>query len=394
MSLPPGPIPFNKPFTAGNELDYIAQAVQLGNISSDGYFSRQCSVLLEKQSAVGRVLLTSSCTAALEMAASLFRLEPGDEVILPSYTFVSTASAVVRVGARPVFVDIRSDTMNIDEALIEEAITSRTRAIIPVHYAGVACAMDRIMTIAGKHDLWVVEDAAQGVNAAFEGKPLGSIGQLGAFSFHETKNYTCGAGGALCINDPQFVERAEILRHRGTNRQQFLNGEVDRYTWVDLGSSWALTEICSAFLYAQLETMQTITERRKSIYQYYMDRLQALESEGLLRLPGIPPQCRSNYHLFHIILPDEATRGGLLQHLRQRDIHAIFHYVPLHTSPMGEKFGYSAGDLPVTEEMSGRLLRLPLFQEITEAEQDRVVDELTAFLENSRHRARSSDDFL
>ena len=386
MSLPPRPIPFNRPFTTGNELNYIAKAVQLGNISSDGHFSRQCSLLLEKQFAIGRVLLTSSCTAALEMAGCLFRLEPGDEVILPSYTFVSTANAVVRVGARPVFVDIRPDTMNIDETLIEEAITSRTRALIPVHYAGVACAMDRIMTIAGNHGLCVVEDAAQGVNAAFEGKPLGSMGLLGAFSFHETKNYTCGAGGALCINDPSFVERAEILRHRGTNRQQFLNGTVDRYTWVDVGSSWALTEICSAFLYAQLESMQAITERRQFIYRYYMDRLQALESDGLLTRPLIPPQCRSNYHLFHIILPDEETRGGLLRYLRQRDIHAVFHYVPLHTSLMGERFGYVAGDLPVTEEMSGRLLRLPLFQDITEAEQDRVVDEITAFL---RHRPAS-----
>jgi dTDP-4-amino-4,6-dideoxygalactose transaminase len=376
----PPEIPFNKPFIAGKELYYIAQAVTFGNIAGDGHFTQLCSRLLEERFGIGKALLVPSCTAALEMAAMLFDLGPGDEVILPSYTFVSTANAVVRLGARPVFVDIRPDTLNLDDALIEEAITERTKAIFPVHYAGVGCEMDRIMTIARKYDLKVAEDAAQGVNAFYDGRALGSIGQLGCYSFHETKNYICGEGGALCINDPELVERAEIIRDKGTNRKQFFRGQVDKYTWVAVGSSYVPSEVCSAFLWAQLEMLDVISERRRRIYQFYRRHLKPLESEGLLRLPYTPEDCDSNYHMFYVLLPDQETRDGLTQHLKQQGIRAVFHYVPLHSSPMGQSFGYKEGDLPVTQELSGRLLRLPLYYEITEIEQERVVDQITAYL--------------
>ncbi|NQU26387.1 MAG: dTDP-4-amino-4,6-dideoxygalactose transaminase [Candidatus Nealsonbacteria bacterium] len=366
-------IPFNTPFIAGKELYYIAQAVTLGNIGGDGQFTRKCSRLLEERFNIRKVLLTPSCTAALEMAAMLCGLGPEDEVIVPSFTFVSTVNAFVRVGAKPVFVDIRPDTLNIDDSLIEEAITPNTKAIWPVHYAGVGCEMDRIMTIAEKHGLLVVEDAAQGVNAFHDSRALGSIGHLGAYSFHETKNYICGEGGALCINRPEFVERAEIIRDKGTNRQKFLRGEVDKYTWVDLGSSYVPSEICSAYLYAQLEMVDTIAERRRQIHEFYRQRLEPLEAKEMLRLPHIPEDCRGGHHMFYVLLPDVATRDGLLAYLRSRGVHAVFHYVPLHSSPMGKKYGYRDGDLPVTEELSGRLLRLPFYHSITEQEQMQVV---------------------
>jgi dTDP-4-amino-4,6-dideoxygalactose transaminase len=375
-------IPFNKPYIAGKELYYIAQAVTLGNIAGDGYFTRQCSRILEDRFGIHRVLLTPSCTAALEMSAILCGLKSGDEVILPSFTFVSTANAVVRLGAQPVFVDIRPDTLNIDDALVEEAITDRTRAIFPVHYAGVGCEMDRIMTIARKYDLRIVEDAAQGVNAFYDRQALGSIGDLGTYSFHETKNFICGEGGALCINDPALVERAEIIRDKGTNRRQFFRGQVDKYTWVEEGSSYVPSEICSAFLLAQLEMMNAISERRKQIHGFYQDALQPLEAEGLLRLPVTPEDCEGNYHLFYILLPDRPTRDGLLAHLNQNGIHAVFHYVPLHSSPMGQKYGYGEGDLPITEDLSGRLLRLPVFFEISEEEQSQVVEHVRSYLES------------
>ncbi len=379
-------IPFNKPFIAGKELYYIAQAVTLGNISGDGHFTQQCCRILEERFRIQRVLLTPSCTAALEMAAMLLNLGPDDEVILPSFTFVSTANAIVRLGARPVFVDIRPDTLNLDENLIEEAVTERTRAIFPVHYAGIACEMDRILAIARRHGLRVVEDAAQGVNAFFNGQALGTIGDLGTYSFHETKNYICGEGGALCINDPELVERAEIIRDKGTNRRQFFRGQVDKYTWVDVGSSYVPSEICSAFLYAQLEMLDAISERRRRIYQFYRKHLKPLEAEGLLRLPVTPEDCEGNYHLFYILLPDHPTRDSLLEHLNHHGIHAVFHYVPLHSSPMGQTFGYHEGDLPVTEELSARLLRLPMYYEITEEEQQRVVDKIGSFLKKTSIR--------
>jgi len=373
-------IPFNKPFIVGKELFYIAQAVTYGNIAGDGHFTQQCSSLLEQRFGIRKVLLTPSCTAALEMAAMLCDLGPGDEVILPSFTFVSTANAVVRLGARPVFVDIRADTLNMDEDAIERAVTPRTRAVFPVHYAGVGCAMDTILAVAARHGFKVLEDAAQGVNAFYNGKALGSIGALGAYSFHETKNYICGEGGALCINDPALIDRAEIIRDKGTNRKQFFRGAVDKYTWVDVGSSYVPSEICSAFLYAQLELMDAITERRREIYRSYKVQLRPLEEEGLLRLPRVPEDCDSNYHLFYILLPDEPTRDALLAHLRQNGILAVFHYIPLHTSPMGRKFGYEDGQLPVTEAMSGRLLRLPFYYDLTAQEQGRVVEAITTFL--------------
>ena len=377
-------IPFNKPFVAGKELYYIAQAVTLGNIGGDGYFTQQCSKLMEERFGIHKVLMTPSCTAALEMAAVLCDLGPGDEVILPSFTFVSTANAFVRLGAKPVFVDIRPDTLNIDAELIEAAISPRTKAIFPMHYAGVGCDMDRIMAIARKHGLMVVEDAAQGVHAFRRGRALGSIGHLGAYSFHETKNYICGEGGALCINSPELVQRAEIIRDKGTNRQQFFRGQVDKYTWVDVGSSHVPSEICCAFLYAQLEMLDGIAGRRRVIFEVYRSALAELESKGLVRLPHFPPECESNYHMFYILLPDEPTRNALMDHLRRQDIHAVIHYVPLHTSPMGRKFGYSHGDLPITEDLSSRLLRLPFYYEITDEEQLRVVQRVKTFLKTAR----------
>lgn len=374
-------IPFNKPFVAGKELYYIAQAVTLGNLAGDGYFTKQCSRLLEEQFTIEKVLMTPSCTAALEMAAILCALGPGDEVILPSYTFVSTANAMVRVGARPVFVDIRADTLNIDEQQIEVAITPKTKAIVPVHYAGVGCEMDRIMDIANKHNLFVIEDAAQGVGAYFNNRALGSIGHLGTYSFHETKNYICGEGGALCINDPGMIKRAEIIRDKGTNRREFFRGEVDKYTWVDIGSSYVPSEIACAFLYAQLEMMNAIAERRKTIYKHYRTLLKPLEVQGLLSLPHIPEDCESNYHMFYILLPNQEIRNALMAHLKQHGIMAVFHFVPLHSSPMGQQFGRQGGNLAVTEELSGRLLRLPFYFEMTEGEQEYIVKFLKEGLE-------------
>lgn len=379
-------IPFNKPFIAGKELYYIAQAVASGNISGDGRFTEQCSRLLEKRFGIHKVLLTPSCTAALEMACMLCRLGPGDEVILPSFTFVSTANAVVRLGAHPRFIDIRPDTLNLDERLIEEAITPRTRAILPVHYAGVGCEMDAIGAIASKYRLHVIEDAAQGVNASYDGQPLGGIGELGTFSFHETKNYICGEGGALCINNPDLVAEAEIIRDKGTNRRQFFRGEVDKYTWVSVGSSYVPSEICSAFLYAQLEMLDAITDRRKAIFRLYEEALRPLEQRGLLRLPVTPPECQSNYHLFYILLPSVEIRNRLMAQLKQAGILAVFHFVPLHSSPMGSRLGYRPEDLPVTEEVSSRLLRLPLYYDITEAEQLEVVSRLQSLLEETELR--------
>ena len=383
-------IPFNKPFIAGKELFYIAQAVTLGNIAGDGYFTKECSRLLEEMFGIDKVLLTPSCTAALEMAAMLCELGPDDEVIMPSFTFVSTANAVARLGARPVFVDIRDDTLNMNEELVESAVTAQTKAIFPMHYAGVGCEMDRITAVARKHDLLVVEDAAQGVNAFYRGRALGSIGDLGCYSFHETKNYICGEGGALCINRPELVERAEIIRDKGTDRQKFFRGEVDKYTWVDVGSSYVPSEICSAFLFGQLEMLEPIARRRREIYDLYLHHLRPLEDEGLLRMPRIPEGCSANDHMFYVLLPDAETRDGLLAHLNSRGIHAVFHYVPLHSSPMGRKFGCKEGDLPVTEELSARLARLPFYYEIDEQGQIEVVRACADYLHGTHKRAAAT----
>jgi dTDP-4-amino-4,6-dideoxygalactose transaminase len=373
-------IPFNKPFIAGKELYYIAQAVTFGNLGDDGYFTRRCAQWLEEKFSIPKVLLTPSCTAALEMAALLLDLAEGDEVILPSFTFVSTASAFVRLGAKPVFVDIRPDTLNLDEQLVEAAITPRTKAIVPVHYAGIGCELDRLQALARAHNLVLIEDAAQGVNSFYRGRALGSWGTLGCYSFHETKNYICGEGGALCLNDPAYVERAEIIRDKGTNRKQFLRGQVDKYTWVDVGSSYVPSELCSAFLFAQLEMLQPIADRRRQIYEAYHRALAPLADEGLLRLPVIPPECTSNSHMFYILVRDRPTRDSLLAELRKQGIHAVFHYIPLHSSPMGVRLGCSEKSLPVTDDASGRLLRLPLFHEITPEEQARVVETVSRFL--------------
>jgi len=369
-------VPFNRPFIAGRELFHIAQAVTNGQIAADGRFTARCSRFMEERFGIGRVLLTPSCTAALEMAAMLTDLGPGDEVVLPSYTFVSTVNAVARLGARPVFVDIRPDTLNLDESLIEAALTPRTKMIQVVHYAGVACEMDVICKIAEAHGVRVVEDAAQGVHAYYRDRALGGIGHLGAYSFHETKNYICGEGGALCINDPELVERAEIIRDKGTNRARFLRGQVDKYTWVDLGSSYVPSEISSAFLWGQLEQLDEIAARRERIYTRYRVGLADLEREGRLRLPRIGEGCTSNYHMFYVLLPDAERRNRLMEQLAKDSILAVFHYVPLHSSPMGRTFGYRHGDLPVTEDLSGRLLRLPFYYELSEADQDFVIERI------------------
>lgn len=317
------------------------------------------------------------------MAAMLCDLQPGDEVIMPSFTFVSTANAFVRCGATPVFVDICPHTLNLDAALIEEALSERTRAIVPVHYAGVGCDMDRIMTIAEKHNLIVVEDAAQAVNARYNDKYLGTIGHLGCYSFHETKNYICGEGGALCINDPHLTSRAAVIRDKGTNRQQFLSGEIDKYTWIDDGSSYVPSELCSAFLWGQLEHLTEITTQRRHIYRRYRQALRPLESNNYLQLPVTPEDCRSNYHMFYILLPSGDIRDALLHYLQSRNIHAVLHYVPLHSSPRGRLL-YPGSSLPVTDNIAARLLRLPFFYSLEPHEQARVTNEIADFLYNTR----------
>ena len=372
-------IPFNRPFLIGNELTYIADAVNSGQLAGGGGYSRRCEEWMQREFGAGKVLLTPSCTAALEMAAMLCGVEPGDEVITPSFTFVTTAGAFVLRGAKPVFVDIRADTLNLDETRVEAAVTPRTRAIVPVHYAGVGAEMDALLPVARRRGLRVVEDAAQAVAATYRGRWLGTLGDLGCFSFHETKNFICGEGGALVINDPSLVERAEILREKGTDRSKFFRGEKDKYTWVDIGSSFLPSELQAAFLFAQLEQSARITARRMAIHARYQERLLPLEAAGRLRLPRIPPHCGHNAHLFHLLLNTPAARDAMLAFLKSRGIGAVFHYVPLHTSPMGRAFGYGPGDFPVTEDLSARLLRLPCFYELDDAGQDRVCGEVEAF---------------
>lgn len=322
---------------------------------------------------VRQVLLTTSCTTALEMSAVLYDIGEGDEVILPSYTFVSTANAFYLRGASLKFIDIRPDTMNLDEHLIEDAITEKTKAIVPVHYAGVSCNMDEIMKIAKKHNLYVIEDAAQGVNAKYNGEYLGTIGDIGTYSFHETKNFICGEAGAFVTNHEDLAERAEIIREKGTNRSKFFRGQVDKYTWVDIGSSYLPSDLLAAFLYAQLENMELITSKRKEIFQLYNQALQPLANQGLIGLPTIPNGCETNYHMYYILLKDISSRTALIQHLKQKGILAVFHYIPLHSSPVGQTMGYSVGDLPVTEKVSDTLLRLPFYFELTQDEVHEVV---------------------
>ena len=372
--------PFNKPFIIGPELDYIADAVARGHLSGDGHYTKLCHQWLEQQLGAKRALLTHSCTAALEMAAILCDIRPGDEVIMPSYTFVSTANAFVLRGGVPVFVDIRPDTLNLDEKLIEAAITPKTRAIVPVHYAGVACDMDAIMAIARRRDLLVVEDAAQAVLAEYKGRRPGAIGDLGCLSFHETKNVISGEGGALLINNPDLIERAEIIREKGTNRSKFFRGEVDKYTWVDIGSSFLPSELIGAFLWAQLQHAADIIDRRRQLCDIYRGALQDLADAGLLQLPQPEPEgVTGNGHMFYLFTRSAAERGALLAHLKAAGVHAVFHYVPLHASPAGRKFGRTAGALPVTEDLADRLVRLPLFFNLDDAAARDIAGHVRSF---------------
>jgi dTDP-4-amino-4,6-dideoxygalactose transaminase len=354
-------IPFNRPYMTGRELSYIAQAHANGHLSGDGPFTKKCHQWLRDKSGAYMALLTHSCTAALEMAALLLRLEPGDEVIVPSYTFVTTASAFALRGAIPVFVDIRPDTLNIDETLIEAAITPRTKAICVVHYAGVACEMDAILAIAAKHGLRVIEDAAQGIQSTYKGKPLGAIGDLGAYSFHETKNVIAGEGGALLCRNQDFAEQAEIVREKGTNRSRFFRGQVDKYTWVDLGSSFLPGEICAAFLTAQIEMAESITEQRLAIWARYHAWAKKHEDIGLLRRPTIPPHCEHNAHMYYMLLPDLEVRTQFIAKMREQGVQCVFHYIPLHSSPAGKQLGRASSDMSVTNDISNRLVRMPLW---------------------------------
>ncbi|KAF5083720.1 dTDP-4-amino-4,6-dideoxygalactose transaminase [anaerobic digester metagenome] len=361
-------IPFNKQSLFGTEFAYIQDAYDQGKLSGDGKYTKLCSTFMEKKFGGGRVLLTPSCTHALELAAILINIRPGDEVILPSYTFVSTATAFVLRGAKPIFCDIRPDNLNIDEEKIEELITDRTRAIVPVHYGGVSCDMDRIMQIAYEHNLYVVEDAAQGVNAKYKGRYLGTIGHFGCYSFHETKNYSMGEGGALVINEPCFVERAEIIREKGTDRSKFYRGEIDKYSWVDIGSSYLPSDILSAILWAQFEHFDEIQEKRMQIWNTYYSTLKPYEAEKNFRLPIVPDFAEHNAHLFYILFRDEEIRDHKMNQFKEKGIHAVFHYIPLHSSIMGLRMGYNRGDFPITEDMSCRLLRLPIYAGMNEKE--------------------------
>lgn len=364
----------------GRELGYIEEAVARGHLSGNGPFAARCSSWLEQRLAVPRALLTHSCSGALEMAAILAEIEPGDEVIMPSFTFVTSANAFVLRGAVPVFVDVRPDTLNIDERLIEGAITERTRAIVPVHYAGVSCEMDTITEIARRHDLLVVEDAAHGLLSTYRGRPLGSIGEMATFSFHETKNVICGEGGALIIRDSRLVERAEIVQEKGTNRRQFFRGQTDKYTWVDIGSSYLPSEIAAAFLYAQLEEADAITARRVELWNLYHDAFGELEERGLARRPVVPDGCVHNAHLFYLLVPGAGGRDRLIEALKEREINAVFHYVPLHSSPAGLRYGRAHGELPVTDRESASLIRLPLWMGMADSDVERVVDAVHGIL--------------
>lgn len=372
-------IPFNRACFEGNEQQYMAQAVENGHISGDGPFTKKASELLERELELTKALLTTSCTHALELSALLLDIQPGDEVIVPSFTFVSTINAFVLRGAWPVFVDIRPDTLNLDERLLEQKITPRTKAILPVHYAGVGCEMDEILTVAGRHGVAVVEDNAHGLFGKYKGQFLGTFGAMATQSFHETKNFTCGEGGALLINDPQYVERAEIIREKGTNRSRFFRGQVDKYTWVDVGSSYLSSDILAAFLYAQLEVRDKIQTKRKAIWEFYDRHLREWAGAHAVRLPIVPEHCEQPYHMFYLILPSLEERTALIAHLQARGILAVFHYLPLHISDMGRRFDGKSGDCPVTEALSDRLLRLPLFNDLSRVDQERVVEALLAF---------------
>jgi dTDP-4-amino-4,6-dideoxygalactose transaminase len=370
---------FNRPAVIGKEVENILQVLDGEHWAGDGFFTKRCHELLERALGVPKVLLTTSCTHALEMAAVLLDIRPGDEVIVPSFTFVTTANAFVMRGARPVFVDIRPDTLNLDERRLEPLISPRTKAVLPVHYAGIACEMDAIMDIANRHHIPVVEDNAHGLFGTYKGKFLGTFGVFATQSFHETKNFACGEGGALLINDPAYQERAEVVREKGTNRSRFFRGEVDKYGWVDVGSSYLPSEILAAILYAQLEARVEIQARRKRIWDYYFDNLRDWAAAHDVALPQVPPNCQHPYHIFYMILPSLQLRQSLIAFLSSQGIHSVFHYLPLHLSPMGRQFGGQEGDCPTTERISDCLLRLPLHNCLTEGAAERVVRAIYAF---------------
>jgi dTDP-4-amino-4,6-dideoxygalactose transaminase len=372
-------IPFNQPGVAGKELDYVAEAARSGHVAGDGPFTRKCHEWLEQSLGVHRALLTTSCSDALEMAALLLKLAPGDEVVVPSFAFVTTASAFVLHGARPVFIDIRPDTLNLDETQLERLVTPRTRAIVVLHYAAVACEMDPILDIAARRGIAVIEDNAHGLLARYQGRYLGTMGSLATQSFHATKNFHCGEGGALLINDPQYAERAEILREKGTNRSRFFRGQVDKYTWVDVGSSFLPSDLLAAFLWGQFEAADRIQQRRRRIWERYRVELAGWAEAGGVRLPVTPAHCEQSYHMFYLLLPSVERRQALIAHLKSHGILAVFHYLPLHLSDMGRKLGGRPGDCPVTEEVSDRLLRLPLYYDLSENQQSEVIDRVRAF---------------
>jgi dTDP-4-amino-4,6-dideoxygalactose transaminase len=372
-------IPFNKPCFEGKELSYITEAIKRGHISGDGYFTKLCHQFLEHHLGVCKVLLTTSCTHALEMAAILLDFKPGDEVIVPSFTFVSTVNAFVLHGSKPVFVDIRPDTLNMDEGRLEKLITPRTKAIVVVHYAGVGCEMDAIMDIARRHNVQVVEDNAHGLFGKYKGKFLGTFGCMGTQSFHETKNFTCGEGGALLINDEKFIERAEIIREKGTDRSRFFRGQVDKYSWVDVGSSYLPSDMLAAFLYAQLEARNHICENRQRIWECYYSQLEGWAKEHNIKLPTIPEYCRQPYHMFYMIMNSFEERQAFISYLKSKGILSVFHYLPLHTSQMGLRFGGKKGDCPVTEQVSDRIVRLPFYNELSLSEQQTIIETTLKF---------------
>jgi dTDP-4-amino-4,6-dideoxygalactose transaminase len=376
---PPLQVSFNRPLLVGNENEYMKQAIEAAKFSGDGPFTRKASELLEQELGVPKVLLTTSCTHALEMFALLLDFQPGDEVILPSFTFVSTVNAFVLRGARPVFADIRADTLNLDETKLEALISPRTKAIVAVHYAGVGCEMDSILETAGRHEIAVVEDNAHGLFGKYKGRFLGTFGVLAAQSFHETKNFTCGEGGALLINDSGLVERAEIIREKGTNRSRFFRGQVDKYSWVDVGSSYLPSDILAAFLLGQLEQREKVQNLRRKVWEFYNEHLQDWAREHAVGLPTIPPYCEQPYHMFYMLLPTQELRRGLIAHLRQQGIESVFHYLPLHLSDMGQRFGGQLGDCPVTERVSDQLVRLPFHNAITEQDLGSVVEAIQAY---------------
>ncbi|HEY8504746.1 MAG TPA: dTDP-4-amino-4,6-dideoxygalactose transaminase [Gemmataceae bacterium] len=372
-------IPFNRPHVGGRTLGYVREAFERRHLSGDGPFTRRCHAFLEQALGVPKALLTTSCTHALEMAALLLDLKPGDEVVVPSFTFVSTANAFALHGARPVFADVRPDTLNLDESRLEGLLTERTRAVVVVHYAGVACEMDAILALAQRHGLAVIEDNAHGLFGRYRGRNLGTLGRLATLSFHETKNIQCGEGGALLINDPALAARAEVLREKGTDRSRMFRGEIGRYTWVDVGSSYLPAELLAAVLCAQLDEADSIQRRRREVWEGYREGLAGWAEAGGVRLPVVPEGVEQAYHMFYLVMPTPEQREGLIRHLKRHGVHAVFHYLPLHLSPMGRRFGGRPGDCPVTEWVSERLVRLPFFADLTGADQRRVIDAVRSF---------------